>query len=339
MLLPLAALALVTAEAQVRAVPDQPASAGAADAGVTVYLLNEGDSPATAPPPERIEVTAADGTRIALAPDESLHAAIAAGGFARLRYRPVAAAVAVASGGTPARETVVATATGVRAADADRFRPHEPIYGVFGTGDAGAKLQVSFAFQPFDTRVLEHLRFAYTQTMFWAIDQPSGPFRATTYTPEVYADVPVGPATSVAFGYRHDSNGRGGARSVSANRLFVGASHVFDLGGDWRAAVSPRAWVYVGPERSSRGIGDYLGHASLTAAVYRPDGLKLSATLRGSPDSGRGAGELYASYPLAGLGGGLGIYLFGQGFTGYGEAIEDFRVRDTHARLGIALTR
>jgi outer membrane phospholipase A len=47
---------------------------------------------------------------------------------------------------------------------------------------------------------------------------------------------------------------------------------------------------------------------------------------------------LFVSYPLAKLGG-LGIYVFGQGFTGYGEALDDYRVNDTHARIGIALTR
>ena len=64
-----------------------------------------------------------------------------------------------------------------------------------------------------------------------------------------------------------------------------------------------------------------------------------SACSRMCAHSGRGAAELFASYPLARVDGDLGFYLFAQGFTGYGEALDDHRRRDTHARIGIALTR
>lgn len=337
------------AAAQLRAVPDQPASASAARQGVAVYLLNESDAEVPGRAPARIEVTAADGSRIALVPAEAAPAAIAARGFARVRYlaagvvavaapapppSPMVAAVAA----EPRGETLAATAAGTASALVDRFEPHEPVYGAFGLGDAGAKLQVSFAFRPFDEGALRHLRFAWTQTMFWAIEQPSGPFRATTYSPEVYADVPIGPATRAMVGYRHDSNGRGDMRSIDANRLYAGVAQGFDLGGGWRAELAPQAWVYVGQRGAARDLDRYWGHAALRASIFRPDGLKLSGVVRGNPGTGRGGAELFASYPLDRLGG-LGIYLFGQAFTGYGEAIDDFRLRDSHARLGIALTR
>jgi hypothetical protein len=330
-----AALVAAPTAAQVRAVPEQPASASAAKGGVDVFLFNEGVGAAPAMPPERIEVTAADGSRVMLVPAGAAPATIAAGGFARLRYR--ASTPATAAAPSPS-ETVVETSNGVAFGPLDRFTPHEPIYGVTGLGDSGAKLQFSFAYRPFDEGVLRHFRFAYTQTMFWEIDVPSGPFRSTNYRPEVFADLAVDASTRIAFGYLHDSNGRGEPRSIDVNRIFLRGSKSVALGDGWRAEVVPQAWFYVGKQGIAPDLERYWGYTSLKASVFQPEGIKLSVTARGNPRTGKGAAELYASYPLAPPLG-VGVYLFGQGFTGYGEALDDFRVPDTHLRLGIALTR
>lgn len=340
--------AATPAAAQLRPVPVQPASEQEALRGVEVILLNEGDAPLDAEGPKEIEVTAADGTRLVLQRLPAPRRTVAPGGFAKARYVPVGVAGVMVppSEAHPAAEpsageTVVASSTGSSSAFADRFEPHEPIYAAAGAGDAGVKLQVSFAFRPFAENAplkLGNLRFAYTQTMFWAIDKPSGPFRATTYSPEVYADIPIDETTVFALGYRHDSNGRA-AGSVDVNRIFVRGEKSFDLGGDWRLDVAPQAWVYVGSAAGRRAVPDHWGYTSLTAAIMQQDGLKVSLTGRGNFRTGRGAAELFVSYPLARLGGGLGFYVFGQFFTGDGEALDDFRIDDTHARLGIALTR
>jgi hypothetical protein len=332
-LLLVATLVATPAAAQVRAVPDQPASAAAAEAGVDVFLFNEGVEAVPARPPAEIAVTAADAARVTLLPDGPAPAMIAAGGFARVRYRarPPLAAVA-------ARETVFDTAQGVASVGLDRLSPYEPIYGVSGLGGAGAKLQFSFAYRPFDRGALRHFRFAYTQAMFWAINVPSGPFRSTNYSPEAFFEVPVDAATRIAFGYLHDSNGRGEARSIDANRIFIRGVKSFALGDGWRAELVPQAWIYVGKQGVAPDLERYWGYTSLKASVFQPDGLKLTVTARGNPATGKGAAELHASYPLA-QPLGIGVYLFGQGFTGYGEALDDWRVADTHLRVGIALTR
>jgi hypothetical protein len=350
-LLALALVAATPAAAQLRAVPAQPASEAAALRGVEVFLINEGDAPVDAEGPREIEVTATDGTRLVLERLPMAKASVAPGAFVKVRYVPVGiAGIAVppASAHPPAEmasgkesETTVSSSTGSSSAFVDRFEPHEPIYGAFGTGDSGAKLQVSFAFRPFaeDAPVhLGNLRFAYTQTMFWHIEQPSGPFTSTNYSPEIYADLPVDDHLKFALGVRHDSNGRGTARSIDANRVYLRAQKTFDLGGDWRLDVAPQAWVYVGEKGIATDLKDYWGYSSLTAAIQQKDGLKVSLTGRGSFKTGRGAAELFVSYPLTRLGG-LGFYIFGQAFTGYGEAMDDYRVNDTHARIGIALTR
>ena len=351
LLLALAALLIaLPAGAQVRAIPAQPASEAEALRGVEVFLVNEGEAPADAEGPREIEVTATDGTRLVLERMPGPRRTIAPGGFAKARYVPVAVAghaippsaehPPAELGGDAPLETTVSSSTGSSSAFLDRFEPHEPIYGVFGAGDSGAKLQASFAFRPFAEAAplnLGGLRFAYTQTMFWAIDQPSGPFVSTIYSPEVYADVPVDEATTLALGWRHDSNGRG-AGSIDVNRFFLRGQRSFDLGGDWRLDVSSQAWFYVGEQGAAPDLRDYWGYTSLTAAIRQEDGIKLAVTGRGNFETGRGSAELFVSYPLARIGG-AGFYLFGQAFTGHGETLDGYAIKDSHARIGIALTR
>lgn len=364
LLLPLV-LTAPPALAQVRAVPTQPATEREALRGVEVILLNEGAVPVPAEGPRQIEVTAADGTRMTLERLPAPAATIAPGGFAKARYVPVAyaarpmpstagelppgvgnaypadaRAAAAAANADAEGETEVRRSAGTASGFLARFAPHEPIYGAFGPGDSGTKLQFSFAFQPFGSEsALSGFKFAYTQTMFWRIDLPSGPFEHTTYSPEILYEKAIDETAMFGVGWRHDSNGEGPATSIDSNRIFARFTKAFELGDGWRAEVTPQAWIYVGKQGVAPDLARYWGNASLGMTLLKPDSVKLSLNLRGDFESGRGAAELFASYPLADLGGGFGIYLFGQGFSGFGEALDDYRRRDTHGRLGISLTR
>ena len=83
----LASLMLSTpAAAQLRAVPEQPASLSAAKRGVEVVLINDGPVDVAGAAPARIEVTTADAARIALVPMARPPATIPARSFARVRY-------------------------------------------------------------------------------------------------------------------------------------------------------------------------------------------------------------------------------------------------------------
>lgn len=352
MLLPLLAAPL-PALAQIAPVPQQPASAAAAQGGVIVYFPNDGDAPVDPVAPDTLRVTAADGTQLTLERDGPALLPVAPGGFGKARYRPAPVALAEAapvSAADPAaeaaeaiaasRERVVLGSAGTASTIRDRFQPYRPVYGVFGVDDAGAKLQLSFAFQPFETNgALNGLRFAWTQTMFWRVDLPSGPFTSTNYSPEVFYELPLSQDAVAAVGYAHDSNGRGDVGSIDVNRIYARMTRRFGLGDRWFAEVSPQLWFYVGKQGVADDIERYLGYGQIGAAIGRVDGFKLQGVARGNPGTGKGAAELFASYPLARLGFGLGIHAFGQLYTGYGEALDDFDRRDTHARLGIALTR
>lgn len=347
------AAAPLPALAQIAPVPQQPASADAARAGVEVYFPNDGAGTVDPVAPDRLVVTAADGTRLTLEREGPALLPVPPGAFGKARYRPASAALAEAAPAAPAtpdqeaaeavaaaRERAVLGSAGTSSAIASRFQPYRPTYGVFGVDDAGAKLQVSFAFQPFETNgALNGLRFAWTQTMFWRLDLPSGPFTSTNYNPEVFYELPLSQDAVAAVGYSHESNGRGEIGSIDVNRIYARMTRRFDLGERWYAEVSPQLWFYVGEQGVARDIERYLGYGQIGGAIGRIDGVKLQGVVRGNPGTGRGAAELFASYPLARLGYGLGVHAFGQLFTGYGEALDDFDRRDTHARFGIALTR
>lgn len=352
------------AAAQVRAIPSQPASEREALRGVEVILINEGAAAVPADGPRQIEVTAADGVRLMLERIPAPAATVPPGGFIKARYVPVAYVARPAPSpipGMPAQtagvgqpypgdalpptvteggEREILQSAGSAAGFLDRFAPDEPIYGAVGLGDSGGKLQVSFAFQPFGgAGALSALKFAYTQTMFWRLDLPSGPFTNTTYSPELFADMAIDDSAVLGFGWRHDSNGGGPDSSIDANRIFARFTKSFELGDGWRAEVTPQAWLYVGKQGMAPDLDRYWGNGSLGLTLVKPDSLKLHISARGNPRSGRGAAELFASYPVASVGGEVGIYLFGQAFTGFGEALDEYRRRDTHARIGIALTR
>lgn len=332
------ALLLAAAPQPVRIVAEPPASVAAAESGVTVFAINEGTEPVEATPGP-MAVTTADGVALAIVPVDDGAARIAPGGFRALRYRIATPAVASAvrpAATAAAGETVVATAGGQASGFLDRFEPREPIYGVFGTGSDGAKLQFSLAVRPFDDAgLLDGVRLAWTQTMFWAIDAPSGPFRSTTYSPEVYYQRPIGDRLVAAAGYAHDSNGRD-AGSIDVNRIFASVSYALPIGDGWRVEAMPKLWTYVGS--GYRDLDRYWGNWSLGAAIGQTDGLRIAASLR-NPAGRHRAAELFLSYPLTRIGAGTGLYVFGQGFSGYGEAIDDYRLRSSSARLGIAFTR
>jgi phospholipase A1 len=338
------------AAAQLRPLVEPPASAEAAKNGVAVFLLNETGVAQPALGPAELEVMARDGARLRLIAAPDGEATVAPGAFARVHYRlaaataaapaPVVAAVAPLPAASVPAEQPSRSSRGTTSAFLDRLQPYAPVYGVVGGGDAGAKLQLSF-----DFRLLGHddgprLDFAYSQAIFWAIDRPSGPIRASDYSPELFVDVPVGASAVIGGGYRHDSNGGGLTNSIDVNRLFVRATRAFDLGHGWRVDLTPMAWFYFGNQGLAPDLDRYWGYTSLGVSLGQRDGIKLAVTARGNPGTGKGSAEAFLSYPLARISDRLPhLYLFGQAYAGYGEALIDYDKRATHVRAGIAFTR
>jgi phospholipase A1 len=231
---------------------------------------------------------------------------------------------------------------------------YEPIYAVYGPGtDSAARIQISFKYQLFGTQREEGLprswrdglHFAYTQRMFWDVAGHSSPFRNIDYQPELFYLTPSttlssGVSLSAQGGIRHESNGRDGDASRSINSIYFAPMAAIPLGGGYRLSIAPRLSFFVGDTSDNPDIRRYRGNGGLFMEVGEDEGLRLFASTRFNVGSGKGAVNADLSYPLPRLlGGGPDLYLFAQGFTGYGENLLDYDRRMTRLRLGVAFVR
>lgn len=354
----------------------------AATGHVTAELLamNGDAAPAefAAPPVLEAQVTSPDGVPLAISfrrsAGESGPLRLAPGGFGRLRYEAdlpagITGLVSLAFAGAPAialtladRPTALASAApsvpapspAPPSAGSPRDNPflanlsaYEPIYAIYGPGtDTSARIQISLKYRLFGARGnwLDGIHFAYTQRMFWDIEEASSPFRDVNYMPELFYLVPPKPvgervALGGRIGARHESNGRDGDESRTLNTIYVQPEASIPVGGN-TLTLGPRLWAYVGGQEGNEDIERYRGHTGLYAAFGRDDGLRLSLTSRLNFSSGKGAVDGVLSYPLTNMwASGPQLYLIAQGFTGYGESLLDYDRRQTRLRFGFGITR
>ena len=319
---------------------------------VEVVFLNETGEPQSFEPPAVVAAAGEAGRELIRSDDgPSDRFTIPPRGFVKLVYvrrdlQWPGAAATVSSAHADAPDPGPGTAP-----DRERIRStlanlesHEPSFFIAGGASDSVKVQFSFAVPLADLGPTT-FRFAYTQTMMWALELPSGPFTATTYSPEGFFTIPLGVGRrplELELGARHDSTGEAGRSSRDVNRAFARLSIPIALGDDWSLRAEPMAWFYFFTEGfpPARGIEDYWGYASLRMVLEQEGGLQLAGTARGSLDTGFAAAEINASYPIHSLGRGWPrIYLFGQLFSGYGESLLGYDEERTRLRFGIGFSR
>ena len=183
---------------------------------------------------------------------------------------------------------------------------------------------------------------AYTNRSFWQVynREHSAPFRETNHEPEVWLqlrnDWTVFGLTNAVntIGWVHQSNGQGGERSRSWDRL--AANFAFERA---HFAVVLRPWLWLdweGEDSDNPDIDEYMGHGEVRL-VYGRKGHVLSAMIRNQLESGfdRGAIELSWSFPVFGY-----SYLRGyvQYFQGYGESLIDYDRKVNRIGIGVSVT-
>ena len=230
---------------------------------------------------------------------------------------------------------------------------YQPIYAAYGPGtNSDARLQISFKYQLFgdagavggDAPIVNGVHFGYTQRLFWDLGADSSPFRNIDFMPELFylqpaVEVSNGLALGGQLGVRHESNGRDGAQSRSANTVYLQPVGTFDVG-DYTVSVGPRLFFYVGDLEDNPDIRRYRGSTGLFLEVGQDDGLRLTTQSRFNFSSGKGAVEGELSYPLDRIvDTDLNLYVFGQGFVGYGENLLDYDRHTTRLRIGFAIVR
>lgn len=257
-------------------------------------------------------------------------------------------------------ETAVATApapaTGQETASGESFlgglSTYRPIYGAFGAGtNTNGKLQVSFKYQLFGSGgafdaggALSAIHFGYTQKMYWDLAAKSSPFRSVDYMPELFylyesGAQDDGTAWGMQAGVRHESNGRSGFASRSLNEVYFQPSATIPVGG-YALTLGPRAWFYIVDKFNNPDVDQFRGHGGLEFDLGKKDGFRLTSFTRHNFATGRGAVEGELSYPLNQLiSTRLNLYLFAQGFTGWGENLFDYNVKTSRVRFGLGIVR
>jgi phospholipase A1/A2 len=180
----------------------------------------------------------------------------------------------------------------------------------------------------------------YTQSSRWQLynGPASRPFRETNYEPELMlvwplrVDLAGWQLRMASLSLTHQSNGRALPLSRSWNRVIgtLAAER-----GDWVAEVRPWVRLKETPaDDDNPDIEDHVGRAELRVSRYWGEQV-LSLQLRHSLRSGersRGSGQLDWMFPIRGA---LHGYL--QVFSGHGESLIDYNLRQTKLGLGITI--
>lgn len=232
---------------------------------------------------------------------------------------------------------------------------HEPMYFVLGSrGQTTARFQLSFKYRIFDPDgwaadipfpgLLTGLYFGYTQNSLWDWGENSKPFHDTTYKPAFfyqwgpYRQIGSTHSFSAQAGYEHQSNGKDGSDSRSIDTVFVKPSWRWELDPATHLALGVKAFSYTDRDGNNRDIGDYRGHALLTARYGQDEGWLLAAE---TYPRKQGSLQLDLSYRLKKmLLSDAGGFLHLQYFTGHGESLLDYNLRHrAQFRVGFSIVR
>jgi phospholipase A1 len=215
----------------------------------------------------------------------------------------------------------------------------EPVGEALDLQRIEAKFQLSFKVKLADFSEFGRagLWAGYTQQSHWQVfnGDVSRPFRESDYEPELMLALHPDYA---AFGWRwrllviglsHQSNGREEPLSRSWNRLYAqfgveSGDFAFLVRPWWRIPESRR-------EDDNPDINRYFGYGDVVG-VYKLGEHSLSALARFNVVSGRGALQLGWQFPIA-----RRVRGYLQAFTGYGESLIDYNVRQNTIGVGISL--
>lgn len=213
---------------------------------------------------------------------------------------------------------------------------------------AETKFQLSFQFDWFEDPFGPNtaLYFGYTQVSLWQTyntkllgeeQDASSPFRETNYEPEIGLTIDTDFSLAGLTFKRnrisliHTSNGQGGERSRSWNRLAASTSF-----GRGNFAGRLRGWYRLpeADEDENPDITDYMGYGDLLLA-YKWNEQTIAATLRNNLDfaNNKGAIQVDYSFPLS-----KRVKGYVQYFNGYGESLIDYNRSVSRIGVGIALT-
>lgn len=238
----------------------------------------------------------------------------------------------------------------------EHFFGYEPIYFIAGPESPNARFQISLRYQLLNrygllaqkAPFLKGLNLAYTQCSLWDLSGPSSPFLDSSYMPEMFylwQQVDGGRwadwfRLDLQGGAQHESNGKSGADSRSANILYFRPTVVVGKEDGFQFKLSPRFWTYVGDLEDNPDLADYRGYMDLRATVGWSRHLQFATTGRLGKAGDHGSLQFDVTYPMMRLlSGSFSLYLHAQYFTGYGESLLFYNERSDGFRAGFSLLR
>ncbi len=231
---------------------------------------------------------------------------------------------------------------------------YKPNYAVIGADPIWeSELQFSFKYRfaagaPFEnwwSKSANNLYFAYTQTMFWDLEEDSAPYPNgyldSYFSPEFFwalGDMFPGEGAAqfdLQFGYQHESNGRDGTYGRTWDRIYLQPQWIWGDTGSWQTALQLKLWAPVNVGGQMGDISDYYGTGELRLKTGRHNGAAAEVMLRKGSADFNGAVEVTASYPVRPV----SLFIYGQVFYGYGENLRRYDEETFSYRIGLALSR
>lgn len=227
---------------------------------------------------------------------------------------------------------------------------NDPMYFIAGSrGPTTARFQISLKFRLFDATSgfgqeqpwLSGLYFGYTQNSLWDLSSESKAFRNTSYRPSLFWKWER--AGERAFfdgarlGLEHESNGEEGERSRSIDIAFVRPEWRWQLGGGAVFAFTPKLYAYLDKEENPD-IAEYRGYADWRVRFDSGNLWIATAVLRVGT-SGKASAQVDLARRTRDIRiGPVSTYLYAQYFSGYGEDISSYDVRNkSQLRIGFAI--
>ena len=207
------------------------------------------------------------------------------------------------------------------------------------------KFQIS-VMKPFAKNLLnqnEIYFFAYTQTSWWQTMSDSAPFRENNYEPEMFVLFPMEKYhkrwDAVIFAINHQSNGRDVPYSRSWNRIYTRfLFHINEVIFNfrvWYRIPEPKKKYPTDPNGDDNpDIEDYLGYGDLKIMYPYKDNL-ITSLIRYNTSTHKGAIQIDYSKPIRNK----DIFLYIQGFYGYGESLIDYDRFIKKVGIGFAYSR
>jgi outer membrane phospholipase A len=232
---------------------------------------------------------------------------------------------------------------------------YQPMYFLVGTDPKKSKFQFSFKYRFFNPEGwlgrkapwVTGFHFAYTQTSFWDLESASRPFEDTSYKPELFfLTGNLGKRLQwvrgifLQAGFQHESNGRGGDASRSADYIYAKPIFIFyDEDSQLGMMVAPKVWIYGGNESENNSdLEQYRGYFDLEWKFGKADSFVVG-THFGWAEQG-GSVQANLTYPLSRfLLRSLDLYFHFQYVNALAESLINYRERTEAFRLGFSIVR